>query len=289
MRPLAGACRVADDERTRLAEACWALYGRDAGTVVVDGLLAAGPRSRVWRLVAVDRTGTRPYAVKWFRPRYRSTATAPLARDPVATEYAALANLVEVLPGLAGDRYLLRCPAPVQSWDWGYVMSAVPGRRLDEAVTRREVSPAEYAYLARGLVRAVVAFHAANGGPYGDFHPGNVLLGPDRDLYLLDPAPATGWLACWAGQPAPPHLAVDVAHWTYSTAIRALRGSLRHPGTATACAHLARALAEAAVEVTGDPALAGQIDRCLADYWNRLRQSSIAHRALALAAARLVR
>jgi hypothetical protein len=281
--------RVADDERARLAEASWALYGLDTGTVVVDGLLAAGTHSRVWRLLAVDRTGARAYAVKWFRPSYRSTAEPPLAWDAVATEYAALTSLVRVLPGLPADRYQLRCPTPVQSWDWGYVMSAVPGRRLDEAVLRRQLPVAEYGPLARGLVRAVVAFHTAHGGPYGDFHPGNVLLGPDRDIYLLDPAPATGWLACWAGQPAPPHLAVDIAYWIYVTALRALRRSARHPRTVIGCAHLARALAEAAVEVTADATLAGQIDRCLADYWIGLRQRGVGYRALAAAAARLIR
>jgi hypothetical protein len=281
--------RVADEERARLAEASWALYAHDARTVVVDGLLAAGARSRVWRLLAVDRTGTRLYAVKWFRSRHRSDVEALLDRDAVAAEYAALGSLGRVLPELASDRYLLRCPVPVQAWDWGFVMSAVPGRRLDEAVLRQEVPVAEYGHIARGLVRALVAFHAAHGGPYGDFHPGNVLLGRACDIYLLDPAPAAGWLSCWAGQPAPPHLAVDIAHWSYSTAVRALRGSLRHPRTAAACAHLARTLTEAAVQVTGDPALAGQIDRCLADYWNRLRRTDLPHRALAAAAARLIR
>jgi hypothetical protein len=281
--------RVADEERARLAEASWALYARDARTVVVDGPLAAGARSRIWRLLAVDRTGTRLYAVKWFRPRHRSDAETLANRDAVAAEYAALGSLVQVLSELASDRYLLRCPAPVQVWDWGFVMSAVPGRRLDEAVLRQEVPAAEYGHIARGLVRALVAFHTAHGGPYGDFHPGNVLLGPACDIYLLDPAPAAGWLSCWAGQPAPPHLAVDVAYWTYSTAVRAVRASLWHPRTAGAFAHLARALTDAALQVTRDPALAGQIERCLADYWNRLRRTGPAHRALAAAAARLIR
>jgi hypothetical protein len=280
--------RVADDERARLAEACWALYGRAAGTVVVDGLLAAGARSRVWRLLAVDRTGAQPYAVKWFRPRYRPTAATPPAWDTIAAEYAALATLDAVLPGLASDRYRLHCPAPVQSWDWGYVMSAVPGRRLD-VLTRRELPAADYHQLAGVLVRALVAFHTATGGPYGDFHPGNVLLGPNQDVYLLDPAPAAGWLACWAGQPAPPNLAVDLGHWTYAAALRALLRSPRHPRSAASCLHFAQVLTAAAVQVTGDQALAWQVNRCVADYWTRLRRRGLAGRALATAAARLVR
>lgn len=293
--------RVAEDERSRLAEASWALYGRGAGTVVVDGLLATGARSRVWRLVAVGREGTRHYAVKWFRPHYRSGWAGADAGDPpdpvdpaapaapggsVATEYAALASLIRALPELATGRFRLRCPVPVQAWDWGYAMSAVPGYRLDDVVAHRQLAAAEYPQLARELVAALIAFHASSGGPYGDFHPGNVLLGPDRDVYLLDPAPAAGWLPSWAGEPAPPHLAVDVAHWVYATALAGLRQVARHPVVVARCGQLARALAGAAVELTGDRALAGQIDRCLIDYWAELGRRGAGHRAVAAAASR---
>jgi hypothetical protein len=318
---------VAEDERSRLAEATWALYGQGVGTVVVDRLLSAGTRSRVWRLVAVGRDGTRHYAVKWFRPRYRSQwgggGGAGPAGDSVATEFAALSSLIEVLPAdaapagepaaveqatepavepaiepavePAAGRFRLRCPLPVQAWDWGYAMSAVPGQRLDEAVARRALPAGEFRHLARELVGALTAFHTAQGGPYGDFQPANVLLGPDRDVYLLDPAPAAGWLTCWAGRPAPPHLAVDVAHWGYATAVTGLRQAVRrpgtlarHPGAVVRLGQLGRALADAAVEVTGDPALARQIDRCLADYWAQLGGQGLRHRLAAAAGRRFL-
>ncbi|HVQ95024.1 MAG TPA: hypothetical protein VMU51_28585 [Mycobacteriales bacterium] len=297
---------MAEDERSRLAEASWALYGQGVGTVVVDGLLSAGARSRVWRLVAVGREGTRHYAVKWFRPRYRSQwAGSPRGScggsgslgDSVATEFAALTNLLEVLPAAAAPagRFQLRCPLPVQAWDWGYAMSAVPGQRLDDAVARRVLAAAEFGQLGRDLVGALIAFHGVHGGPYGDFQPANVLLGPARDVYLLDPAPAGGWLRCWAGEPAPPHLAVDVAHWMYATAVGMLRQAARHPGTlarrpggVARLGQLSRALADAAVEVTGDPGLAAQIERCRADYWTQLSNHSRRHSLAAAAGRRLL-
>jgi hypothetical protein len=270
---------MADDERSRLAEASWALYGRGAVTVVVDGLLATGARSRIWRLVAIGPDGTTQYAVKWFRPGHGCTA------DTAARDYDALARLAQALDTVRTDAYLVRCPAPVQAWDWGYAMAAVPGRHLDSALTRRQLPSWEQPRLARDLVAALTAFHAAHGAPYGDFHPGNVLLGPERDLYLLDPAPVWALPPSWP-TPAPPHLAVDVAYWTFCTALRALRRAFRHPWAVGECFRFARALRDAAVKQSDDPRLPNELDRCLADLWTELRQRGTRH-AAARAASRL--
>lgn len=274
--------RAAEDESARLAEASWSLYGRGESTVVVDGLLAAGPRSRIWRLVADGPGGTRQYAVKWFRPGYRRGGA------PVAGEYSALVSLARALDRLRTDGYRIRCPAPVRAWDWGYAMSAVPGRQLDQALARRLLPAGEQAQLARDLVTALTAFHTVHGGPYGDFHPGNVLLGPDRELYLLDPAPADGGLPAWPAPAGPPYLAVDVAHWAFATAVRALRRSIRHPRAVAACFQFARELGRAALERSDDPRLATQLDRCLADQWTRLRRQGPRQYAVAVAAGRLL-
>jgi hypothetical protein len=263
---------VADDERARLAEASWALYGRGAVTVVVDGLLAAGARSRIWRLVAVGPDGTAQYAVKWFRPGHGRTA------DTSARDCDALSRLAQALATVRTDAYLVRCPVPVHAWSWGYAMSAVPGRPLDDALARGQLPTWEQPRLARDLVAALAAFHAAHGAPYGDFHPGNVLLGPQRDLYLLDPAPIWALPPSWP-VPAPPHLAVDVAYWTFCTTIRALRRAVRHPWAVAECFRFARELGRAAVDHSGDPQLASELDRCLADLWTRLRRRGARHAA----------
>jgi hypothetical protein len=265
---------VIDDEQSRLAEASWAIYALGANTVVVDGLLADGVGSRVWRLAAIGRDGARQYAVKWFRPAAREDGRA------VATEYAALRRLADVLPGLPTRRFALRCPVPVQAWDWGYAMSAVPGVPLPEAVSRRVLAPGEYGPIAGNLIGALLAYHHTQGAPYGDFHPGNVLLGPDRDLYLLAPSEPAG--------PTAHPLAADLAYWIVATALHALRASVRHPRAAAHGIQLARELAGTAISTTGDPGLATEIDRCLAARFAGLRRNGLRRRAVATAAERLL-
>jgi hypothetical protein len=287
-RPLRGLPRTlgqhragpgADDENARLAEAAWALYALGADTVVVEDLLASGSGSRVWRLVGYGADGTRTYAVKWFRPRHRQAGRA------VATQYAALTRLAGVLAGLPTEAFALRCPAPVQVWDWGYAMTAVPGTRLDRAIAARLLPAADLAPLARDLVTALRAFHTADGGPYGDFEPSNVLLAGPREVYLLDPGPANGD----PPQPAGPALAADVACWIGATAIGALTLGVRHPRSTAGCVQLAGELTRAAVAGSGDPRLAGDIDCCLAQQWSRLRRRGPHYRALAAIAGRRLR
>jgi hypothetical protein len=274
------AARSAQDEPARLAEATWSLYQQGEVTVVVDGLLAAGPRSRIWRLDAIGPDGARQYAVKWFRPRYR------LAGEPVAREYLALVSLTRALGRLRTGRYLIRCPVPVRAWRWGYVMSAVPGRRLDDALARRLLPAAEHPRIARDLVAALAAFHGEHGGPHGGFQPGNVLFGPGAGLHLLHPAAAPAESCAWPGPGTPPDLAVDIAYWAFCTALRAPRLAVRRPWAVAECFRFAAELGRAAVEHSGDPRLAGQFDRCLAGYWARLRRRGVQH-AAALAAGRL--
>ena len=132
-------------------------------------------------------------------------------------------------------------------------------------------------------VAGLTAFHAAHGGPYGDFHAGNVLLGADRAVYLIDPAPANPAFFTWPAEATPPPLAVDLAYWTFSAAVRAPR----HPRTAAAALRLAGALRDAAVHPAGGRRLAAEIDRCLADYWVRLARQGLRQHAVAALARRL--
>jgi hypothetical protein len=265
---------VVDDERSRLAEASWALYAQGAVTVVVDGLLASRPQSRIWRLEAVGPDGTAQYAVKWFRP---DDGTA----DRVARDYAALGRLAQALDTVRTDAYAVRCPLPVQAWSWGYAMSAVSGRHLDDALARRQLPSWEQPRLARDLVAALAAYHATHNSPHGDFHPGNVLLGPARDLYLLNPAAGTGLPRSWPQPAVPPPLAVDIAYWTFRATLEALRRSIRHPRAAAECRRFAGVLGQAAVDHAHDPSLTKQIDHCLADHWARFRRQGLRHRLTA--------
>jgi hypothetical protein len=268
---------MVDEEQRRLAEASWALYDHGAVTVVVDGLLATGARSRIWRLVAVGPDGTSQYAVKWFRPHDDSTV------DTVARDYDALVRLTQALDTVRADAYVVRCPVPVEAWSWGYAMSAVSGRNLNDALAHRQLPGWEQPRLARDLVAALAAFHTAHGGPYGDFHPGNVLLGPHHDLYLFNPASGTRHPASWPQPAVPPHLAVDVAYWAFRAALESLRPSVRHPRAAAECRRFAAVLGQAAVDYAGDRSLAEQIDHCLAEHWARFRRQGPRHRAVATA------
>lgn len=265
-----------DAERTQLAQAAGSLCGPADRTGVVDRLLAEGVQSRVWRVVTSGPDGCRNHAVKWFRPGYR-------AGDSVAAEYAALVGLDRALCELGTETYRVRCPQPVRRWDWGYAMSAVSGCRLDRALARRRSPADEERLLVRDLVAGLTAFHAAHGGPYGDFHAGNVLLGADRAVYLIDPAPANPAFFTWPAEATPPPLAVDLAYWTFSAAVRAPR----HPRTAAAALRLAGALRDAAVHPAGGRRLAAEIDRCLADYWVRLARQGLRQHAVAALARRL--
>jgi hypothetical protein len=284
-----------DDEGARLAEACRALSDPAAGAVVVDGLLAAGMQSRVWRLAAVGPAvgpaagpaggpaagpaGAREYAVKWFRPGYRRTG------DVVAREYSALLDLSRALRHVPAGGYRLSCPVPARQWDWGYAMSVVAGLPLEDLLGRR-LPDRDLDPIAADLVGALLAFHAEAGRPYGDFHPRNVLLGPDRDLYLVDPTHADVAFYAWQSEAPSPHLAVDIAYWLYWTAHRALRRSLRRPATTAGCYRLAHALYEAAAAHSPDGQFAGHVDRCLAGYWSILGRNGYRQRALAALASR---
>lgn len=280
--------RAGPDEPARLAEAAWSLYAHGAGTVVVDGLIAGRRSCRVWRLAAVGPGGTRQYALKWFRPgRPAGGGTGPA----VAAEYAALVDLAGALdhPPVSGAAgwsagYRVGCPTPVQAWDWGYLMSAVPGQRLDQVLLRGLLPRVEQPGLAVELVRALAAFHARHGGPYGEFEPANVLLGPGRVGYLLAPGPDRGGPG--AAPPGAPPLAADVAYWAFRTALHGLRQSVRHPRTVAECHRFARELRHAAAG--GDPAVDAQIARCLTHYRGLLRRHGPRHRALAAATARLL-
>jgi uncharacterized membrane protein len=165
-------------------------------------------------------------------------------------------------------------------------MSAVPGHRLDQLLLWGLLPPADQPGLAAELVHTLTAFHARHGGPYGEFEPANVLLGPGRIGYLLDPGPAA--MDGAAAAPAAPPLAVDVAYWAFRTALRGLRQSVRHPRAVADCHRFARELRRAAVAVSGDPALDAEIARCLAFYRGLLRRHGPRHRALAAATARLL-
>jgi hypothetical protein len=260
---------LTDDENARLAEAAWAVYDLGANTVVVEELLASGSSSRLWRLAGYGPGGLSGYVVKWFRPRARQAGRA------VATEYAALTRLAGVLSGLTTEAYAVGCPAPVQVWDWGYAMTAVPGVRLDRAVARGLV--ADVPSLAADLVTALRAYHADGGGPYGDFEPGNVLFDRPRSVYLLDPAPPVEPV------PAAP-LAADLASWVQGAGVRAVRQAVRHPHAVAG----GRALGAAVLRAAGGPELRAEVEHCLAQRWDRLRRQGPHRRALAVAYQRLL-
>ena len=265
-------------ERAQLAQAAGLLCGREDKTGVVDRMLAAGVQSRVWRIVTSGPDGHRAHAVKWFRAGYRGSGS-------VAAEYSALVALDRAVADLGTAAYRVRCPRPVRVWDWGYAMSAVAGCRLDRALVRGLLPAPDERPLAGDLVAALAAFHAVHRGPYGDFHAGNVLLGTGREVYLIDPAPANPGFFGWPERAAPPLLAVDLAYWAFAAAVRAPR----RPRTAGHALRLGGALKDAAVEHTGRPGLADEIDRCLADYWHRLAGQGLRQRAVAVTAARLAR
>jgi hypothetical protein len=265
-------------ERAQLAQAAGLLCGRGDRTGVVDRRLAAGVQSRVWRIVTSGPDGRSDHVVKWFRAGYR-------AGNSVAAEFAALVALDRAVADLRPAAYRVRCPRPVRAWDWGYAMSTVSGCRLDLARARRLLPAEDERLLADDLVAALSAFHAVHRGPYGDFHAGNVLLGADREVYLIDPGPANPGFFSWPGPVSPPPLAVDLAYWTFAAAATAHR----RPRAAGHALRLAGALRDAATELMSDPGLAAEVDRCLADYWKRLASQGLRQRAVAVAATRLAR
>jgi hypothetical protein len=230
----------------------------------------------VWRIVTSGPDGRREHAVKWFRAGYRTGGS-------VAAEYAALAALDRAVAGLPAGAYRVRCPRPVRAWDWGYAMSAVPGCRLDRALARGLLPAGQHRALAADLVAALGAFHTAHGGPYGDFHAGNVLLGPDHEVYLIDPAPANPDFFRWPPGAAPPPLAVDLGYWTFVAATRAAR----RPRTGAEALRFAGTLRDAAAERTADPGLAAAVEACLADYWARLSSQGPRRRLVAMLASRV--
>jgi hypothetical protein len=179
---------------------------------------------------------------------------------------------VGVAPG-----YRVCCPAPVQVWDWGYAMTAVPGQRLDRAVAGAMVPGAGLGGLARDLIGALRAYHATEGRPHGDVEPGRVLIAPGV-LSLLAPATAP---------PAGPPMAVDLAQWVAGAAVRVLRLAPRHPRRVAVLRTLTADLACAAELY--EPGVTIEIERCLARRWERLRSQGPRRRAVAAAANRLVR
>lgn len=169
-------------------------------------------------------------AVKIFNDNSASAAAGE--------EFAALEILHEALsdqPGVSAPRPLGLIPSQLGA---GYVMSAVEGVSLD-AYLKRNPLPAT-PDMARTISRAVAAYHAAAGRPYGDFHSGNVLVCDDSSgMVLIDPSSPSGRHTSveesldrkLAANSLPDRLmAIDAGYWFYSVVIRMVRGDLRSIG-----------------------------------------------------------
>jgi hypothetical protein len=157
------------------------------------------------------------------------------AKALAGEEYAALQILHEALHDhrhASAPRPLGLIPAHLGA---GYVMSAVEGVPLDKFLKDRRSSPPPG--LAMTISRAVAAYQAAAGRPYGDFHPANVLVSDEgRTIALIDPTCPSGRhakveasldLKLSACLPADRLMAMDVGYWLYSVVIRAFRGDFR--------------------------------------------------------------
>lgn len=204
------------------------------GALGYGGLIVVGHRSgtqsRVARVVATAPDGESVgLAVKAFR------ADAGLgAPDQVAREALALERFGRALATGGSGTWVgeVTCPQVVVSLPEQGVLVTTwqAGVALDDVLLGADVH--ERRRLAGLVLDGLAAFHAACREPYGDAHPGNVLV-DGRRVVLLDPTAADPrHRAIQAGVPA---LAADLGYWLHSATSQALgqaaRGQLRLAST----------------------------------------------------------
>lgn len=164
-----------------------------------------------------------------------------LSSDRSVKEFRLLQRLSAALQGQAG----VIAPRPVAvSEDLNaYIMTAVPGVPLDDYLRKRAVDTA----VVGRLVEALSAYYRLAECPYGDFHPGNVLVDASG-LALIDPGgPSLRFDAAFAAADRS-SVAADLGYWTYSVAVRAPRLAASGPRRAMRLCRVTRALLRAAAQ-----------------------------------------
>ncbi|MGI8926356.1 MAG: hypothetical protein ACR2HN_06885 [Tepidiformaceae bacterium] len=102
----------------------------------------------------------------------------------------------------------------------GYLMEFVAGDRLPDVLGRLPSRGAPPPDLAPRLAAGLRGYHAALDEAYGDFHPGNVIIGPGGRLILLDPTASDPSIRA-ACEGAPSFMTADLGLWAFSAAASA--------------------------------------------------------------------
>ncbi|MEV0149302.1 MULTISPECIES: serine/threonine-protein kinase [unclassified Nonomuraea] len=158
-----------------------------SGRTVIDGRfelvgrLGSGGMGTVWR--AYDLALQREVALKEVRPSDSpdpDSSRARMMRERVLREARALARLDH--PNVVTIHHIVDTPALAHPW---IVMELVRGRSLADRLAQGPMTPAEAAWLGRGILAALGTAHEA-GICHRDVKPANVLLRPDGSPVLTD-------------------------------------------------------------------------------------------------------
>jgi hypothetical protein len=188
-------------------------------------------------------TGARERVVmKLLRPEYVHNSP-----DSLRTEFQALRALGELNVRSGTTRVVFPRPIEISAQHLAFLMRFVEGVPLDEHVHAfgHGVDP----HVPRAILEGLHCYHRTIGNAYGDFHPGNLVVG-DEMLGFLDPTMANPTFERTAAELGLTPAAADLGYWLYWVTVNVRRIVLRPLSGLRLLALTARLLGEATINLS---------------------------------------
>lgn len=126
------------------------------------------------------RNEEQKFILKIFSPKYQFNSA-----KAVQEEFSTLEKFYKTLQH-ANLHQIITCPLPIAIFEssQAYLMSYVHGQSLESAWKQSDINSSE---IAPKLITGLSVFYETMNTIYADFHPGNIIIGPHKQIGFIDP------------------------------------------------------------------------------------------------------